>query len=146
MLIYADTSFLIALYGNDQFTPVARATMNRETSGILLSELNRLEFENALRLLQFRKLVAPRYVNDALAALKRDEKTGLLQATACDWPAVFVRADQISTRRTAKSGQRTVDILHVAIALTQETSRFFSFDLRQRALAQQEGLRLNPMD
>lgn len=145
MPVYADTSFLIALYGNDQFTPAARTTVLIETSSLLLCELNRLEFENALHLLHFRKLVTPRFVNEALTALKRDEKSGLLRATSCDWPAVFARAEQISARRTSKSGQRTMDLLHVAVALTQPVEQFFSFDLRQRALAQQEGLRRNRM-
>lgn len=110
---------------------------------LFLCELNRLEFENALRLLRFRKLVAPRFVNEALAALHRDEEAGLLQASSCDWPAVFSLARQISARRTVGGGHRTMDLLHVAAALAHPLRQFFSFDARQRTVAAQEGLALN---
>lgn len=141
--VYADTSFLISLYGNDGHTPAARATAVAAAAPLLLCELNRIEFENALRLLRFRKLVDPRFVGAVLAALRRDEQDGLLQAVACDWPAVFALAQQVSARRTLRAGHRTMDLLHVAAALAQTADRFFSFDERQRKLAAQEGLTLN---
>lgn len=143
-LAYADTSFLIALYGNDNHTRAARAVAVSSSSPLLLCELSRLEFENALRLLRFRKLVETRFVNAALAAARQDEQAGLLRAVACDWPAVFMQAQGISTRHTMKEGHRTMDILHVAAARTQLAKHFFSFDERQRKLAAQEGLSLNP--
>ena len=140
---YADTSFLISLYGQDRYTASSRAAVIAANAPLLLCELNRLEFENALRLLRFRKLVAPRFMNEALAALQRDEQAGLLQASSCDWSAVFTLARQISARRTARGGHRTMDLLHVAAALAHPVRQFFSFDARQRTVAGQEGLDLN---
>ena len=140
---YADTSFLVSLYGNDAFSPAARATVRKDGLPILLCDLNRLEFENAMRLMRFRKLVAARFVQKALAAFQTDTQAGLLQAAPIDWPLVFDRASRISARRTMRGGHRTMDILHVAIARIQQAKRFYSFDTRQRALARQEGMRLN---
>lgn len=141
--IYPDTSFLISLYGNDGHTQEAQAAVVATAMPLLLSDLNRVEFENALRLLQFRKLTNPRFTTDALAALHQDEAAGLLRPTACDWPSVFVQAQRVSQHRTIKGGHRTMDLLHVAVALDQSASHFYSFDDRQRKLASQEGLVLN---
>lgn len=140
---YADTSFLISLYGNDSHTPAARETAVSSAAPLMLCDLNRLEFENALRLLRFRKLVASNFASAALVALRRDEQAGLLLAVACDWQTVFPLAQQVSARRTVRGGHRTMDLLHVAAALAQPVSRFFSFDKRQRKLAVQEGLAVN---
>lgn len=142
-LAYADTSFLIALYGNDDFTAAARTTVQTERPLILLCELNRLEFENALRLLRFRKLVTPRFVADAMSALQQDAAAGLLHPVSPDWPSVFEIAQQMSERRTVKGGHRAMDVLHVAAARAHPGTRFYSYDDRQRRLAQHEGLALN---
>jgi len=142
-LAYADTSFLIALYGNDEFTPAARNEVKSGGLPILLCELNRLEFDNALRLLRFRRLVAPRFVANASNALHKDALAGLLHTADLAWPQVFEKASQISERHTAKGGHRAMDILHVAAALMHSVEHFYSFDERQRQLAKQEGLKLN---
>jgi predicted nucleic acid-binding protein len=48
-----------------------------------------------------------------------------------------------SERRTVKGGHRTMDVLHVAAARAHPGARFYSYDDRQRRLAQHEGLALN---
>ena len=43
-----------------------------------------------------------------------------------------------------REGQRTIDLLHVAIALEAKATTFLSFDNRQRKLAKAAGLEFKP--
>lgn len=53
---------------------------------------------------------------------------------------VYETAHTLSRRHTAKLGARTLDILHVAMALELGAPAFYTFDRRQSRLAQAEGL------
>ena len=56
----------------------------------------------------------------------------------------FRRADDISEKHAATEGQRTIDLLHVALALECGAKTFLSFDTRQRKLAKAAGLKVKP--
>lgn len=142
-LVYPDTSFLLALYGSDDFTDAARATLSANGATLLLCDLNRLEFLNALRLLRFRKLATPRFVADAMRAFDLDAQTGLLRMVALAWPEAVEIAYRLSDLHTAKGGCRMADILHVAAAQAHHVEGFYSFDERQRRLARHAGFALN---
>ena len=53
---------------------------------------------------------------------------------------IFRQGSLISSRRTAKFGTRTLDLLHVASAVFLRTDEFCTFDKKQAELAQAEGL------
>jgi predicted nucleic acid-binding protein len=50
----------------------------------------------------------------------------------------------LSEKHATKDGQRTIDLLHVAIALECGAKTFLSFDKRQRRLATAAGLKVSP--
>jgi hypothetical protein len=56
-VIFADTSFLLSLEGNDSNSPVATAHAKTLSEPVRVTPLNRLEFENAIRLLLFRRML-----------------------------------------------------------------------------------------
>ncbi len=56
--------------------------------------------------------------------------------------AVYAQARLLISRWTARLGTRTLDILHVAAALTLRADAFHTFDERQRKLAKAAGLRV----
>jgi predicted nucleic acid-binding protein len=56
--------------------------------------------------------------------------------------AVYAEARLLVSRWTAKLGTRTLDILHVAAALSLRAEAFHTFDERQRKLAKAAGLRI----
>ena len=60
------------------------------------------------------------------------------------WTGAFRRADDISEKHAATEGQRTIDLLHVALALECGAKTFLSFDTRQRKLAKAAGLKVKP--
>jgi predicted nucleic acid-binding protein len=80
----------------------------------------------------------------ALGNLQDDLESGVLHIPDLDFPAVFHRAESLSAAHTPLIGSRSLDILHVASALTLGCSRFASFDRRQRMLARKAGLRILP--
>lgn len=55
---------------------------------------------------------------------------------------IFERAHQLSRQTTARLGNRTADLLHVAAALELKAQRLYSFDQNQRELAESVGLTL----
>jgi uncharacterized protein len=61
-----------------------------------------------------------------------------------NWVPVFRAAAQLAVRHSGRLGCRSLDILHVAAARKLAASQFWSFDARQRALAQQLGLNVKP--
>ncbi|MFN0172460.1 MAG: PIN domain-containing protein [Bryobacteraceae bacterium] len=56
--------------------------------------------------------------------------------------AMFLRARRIAEKRMAGLRVRSLDVLHVAAALTLGASAFLTFDKRQQELARLEGLRI----
>jgi len=69
---------------------------------------------------------------------------GLLIHLPVEWTNVLRRADELSEMYSTRHGQRTIDLLHVAIALEARANIFLSFDQRQRKLARAAGLRVKP--
>jgi predicted nucleic acid-binding protein len=143
-VIFADTSFLLSLAGNDSNSPVAVTFAKSLNAPIQITTLNRLEFDNAVHLLRFRGVLAEKEASAALAAFATDEQAGRIQEFACDWLAVFNEALRLSRARSLQEGHRLLDILHVAAALKSGAKQFVSFDQRQRGLALAEGLAVVP--
>jgi predicted nucleic acid-binding protein len=136
---YADTSFLISLY-----TPDANSSRAAELMGgkptLLLTPFGELELLNALELRGFRKELSRREVKRAGDAFERDRGSGVFSLQPAP-TLLYEVAARVSRRRTFQLGVRTLDILHVASALLPKAEDFYTFDERQRNLANVEGLR-----
>jgi hypothetical protein len=50
----------------------------------------------------------------------------------------------LTQKHTARSGTRSLDLIHIASALEMGATDFLSFDYRQRDAAQAEGLQVFP--
>jgi predicted nucleic acid-binding protein len=98
-----------------------------------------LELTNAIELRVFRREITRPEAGAALMKLALHIEQGVFRAI--DMPAtVYETARSLSRRHTAKFGVRTLDILHVAMALELGAPAFYTFDRRQSRLAQAEGL------
>jgi len=106
---------------------------------VLMTSLGELELINALQLRRFRRELELREVKAASTLFRRDLESGIFVVKSLS-PAVFEGAKQLSRRRTALLGTRTLDVLHVASALVFQTESFYTFDNSQRMLAKAEGL------
>ena len=141
MVVCCDTSFLFALYGNDAHTGVARTHVLSKAPVISITTWNRYEFENALRLAEFRKLIPSGGAEDLLEDFEEDLRAGRLTAPSCHLAEMLARARTISVRHTIRGGHRAFDILHLAGALELEAGQFVTFDKNQADLAKALGIK-----
>ena len=143
-MAYADSSLLLKLYLREPETPAALTALNRAAGPVLFTALHRLEITNAIR-----RNLAARHIRrsqalKALQTLRRDLRSGFYSQPAIDWPPVFQRAERLSRRHAGTLAVRSLDLLHVALALELQSTEFLTFDERQRRAAQAEGLKVMP--
>lgn len=141
---YADTSFLVSLYRKDDSQDAAKNFIARTRLVVSFSPLNRIELRNALRNAQSFGQITEEDRRAAFRQIENDFDAGLLAHVAVDWTNVLRRADDLSEEQAGREGQRTIDLLHVAIALESWAEVFLSFDKRQRRLARAAGLKVKP--
>ena len=143
MNAYADTSFLVSLYGRDPHSPAALAEVRRRRPILLLTPFSEAEFTNALELRIFHNEWTPAEARAVVKEFLQDLRTGILRIEGL--PAeVYDLARTLSRRHTSKLGTRTLDLIHVASALLLRPGIFYSFDERQRKLARAEALTVRP--
>ena len=146
MNAFPDPSFLCALYRTQSHSPLADRCMQEMCGPLAVSSLVLLEFRQSVRL-QIRlhhqdrtKGFSQSEGRQMLRDLELDLSSGLLVATAVDWPAVHQLAETLSHAHTVRAGHRFADILHVATALHLGAREFLTFNANQKILAQAEGL------
>ena len=148
---YADSSYIVRLllFGDESEQIEA---MHRRLGQPLLyfNALHALEVPNALRARTFSSMrestrarqAALREEESALRKLHAGQQRGRFQAQAIDWEEVFSGAAELSRRHTVRLGLRSLDLLHVQLALFSPTKDFLTCDVRQAALAKAAGLRV----
>ena len=93
-----------------------------------------------LRLKVFRGELAAAEQMIALDRIEAHVGSGRLVLRPVNWIAAFDQARQIAARVTAKTGCRSLDLLHVAVAIQWECCLFVTADDRQLAAAKLQGL------
>ena len=141
---YPDSSFLVSLAREDANHDAAMRYMAHSLETLAFSPLHRIELFNALRVALARDEMNESERRAAFRKVEEDLRGGLLVHTPVSWTDVFRRADELSEKHAAKEGQRTIDLLHVAIAIECGAKTFLSFDTRQRKLAKAAGLKVKP--
>jgi predicted nucleic acid-binding protein len=144
MVAYADTSFLVSLYGQDANSAPAQQLAATFKTPLAFTALLRHEARNAVRLAVFRKEITPVECQAVLAAIESDTKTGALVVTPVDWAEVYAEAEALSAAHAEKLGTRASDVLHVAAAAAIGVKEFYTFDIRQKALATKVGIKVKP--
>jgi predicted nucleic acid-binding protein len=139
--VYADTSFLVSLYVLDVNSGLAAAGMKRANLPILITPFGELELTNAISLRLFRRELKATEAKAAYSLVRKDIEDGVLEIKPIP-NAAFERAKQIARRGTPRLGTRTLDVLHVALAVQFGDKAFYTFDARQAKLAAFEGLAL----
>lgn len=140
MRVYADSSFLVSCYLVDANTPRAKAFLFKHHDPLPFTALHELEVRNALRLGVFRLVITDEQAKAAAAAIDADLRDGRLVRMTVRWPAAFRATLKLSGQHAAKTGTRSLDILHVASAKALRMKELATFDSRQRALAAAAGL------
>jgi uncharacterized protein len=102
--------------------------------------LGELEFANALSLRVFRKELSQSDSASVFAHFRKDILDGIFRVSPVPNGA-FERAIQLSRKHSSHVGTRTLDVLHVAAAITLSARVFYTFDHSQAELARAVNLR-----
>lgn len=143
MNAYADTSFLLSLYGRDVHSPKADGVILKNRPTFFLTPFGEAEFANACEFRLFLKLWTATEARAVRERFLSHLGSGVFQMEELSLE-VWRTAVTLSRRHTAKLGTRTLDVAHVATALVLKPDAFCTFDERQRKLARAEGLRVLP--
>jgi predicted nucleic acid-binding protein len=142
LIAYADTGFLVSLYGRDDNTTAA-LSLTKSRPIFFLTPLGEAEFCNALELRVFRKDWTRRQAREVRDAFLRHQASGLFRMEPLT-PEIWELTTTLSRRNSARLGTRTLDLLHIATALILKPDAFYTFDERQRRLAKSERLAILP--
>jgi predicted nucleic acid-binding protein len=77
-----------------------------------------------------------------MSRFEEHEKSGIYYRPQFDWSAIFIHAIDLSKKHLASIGSKSLDILHVASALSINADRFLTLDDRQNRLAALVGLKI----
>jgi predicted nucleic acid-binding protein len=139
---YADTSFLVSLYGRDANTRSALSLVQQTQPVFTVTPFGETEFTSIV----FAVTARPKgwTVKDARAIEEnfiQDLQTGVWQSE--DFPSqTWARARELSRRYAPELACRALDALHVASALALAVDDFYTFDRDQARLARAAGLQV----
>ena len=139
---YVDPSALRSLYLHDDRSARFCAWRRRLGGCLPVTRFGRAEFVNSVQLAVHRKEIDERLAAAAIADFDADVCEGRLAIVDVLWRRTLDLAAELSTQHTAALGTRTLDVLHVATAVTLEARRFVSYDDRQATMAKAVGLRV----
>jgi predicted nucleic acid-binding protein len=139
-MIYADPSFLFSLVLHDANTAAAGVYLKRHPASLALTSWQRCELRNAVRLAVWRGNCDAVAARRALEKITADLAAGNLIETPLVWPDVLMIADELSEKHTTALGVRSLDLLHVAAAVSLSAKTFLTCDGRQLALVHAAGL------
>jgi len=138
--VYADTGLLCSLYAPDEKTIDASRLIQKVRPPLPFTWLHQVEFRNALRLRVFRNQLT---VNERESILQRffeDFASGLFVQKNPETTDLLLEAERLGASHTEILGCRSLDLMHVAMALVLGAKNFAGFDQRQNQLAQAVGL------
>jgi len=137
---YADTSFLVSLYGRDVNSRSAILLIKEHRPVFMVTPFGETEFTSIV----FAVTARPKgwTVSEAQAMeadFTDDLQTGIWQLEDFP-PEAWARARELSRRHAPALGCRAMDALHVASALVLAADNFYTFDRDQARLARAAGL------
>ena len=144
MPAYADTSFLARVYTPHADSQKALLWLQRAREPLSFSPLHRHELRNVIRLRVFRGEITPEQRRLAFREIESDLADGILTHTSIPWTDTFRECEALAAAHTEKLGLRSIDLLHVGLALALKAAEFLTYDTRQAALAKLAGLKVKP--
>ena len=141
MKAYADSSFIVALYLQQQSSSVAATFMRQHGESLPFTPWHRLEVRNAIRLAFFHKAIDSHQCKLQLKQLEVDlrEET-LIVHTRIDWVAVLREAEKLGAAYNEAIGCRSADLFHIATAIEWKADYFLTLDERQKKMAKAASL------
>jgi predicted nucleic acid-binding protein len=138
-VLYLDSGALIKLYvvelGSDFVAEAVQAAQI-----LSINSLQETEVRNALFAARGRNELTEPACQQALDHFSHDIAAGVFRRASPDWPAIWNLAQTLARDHTSTILCRTLDILHVALALSLRADALASGDKRQIALCRAIGM------
>jgi predicted nucleic acid-binding protein len=144
MVAYADTGFIVSLYLPETTSQRAIEVARRLAEPLPVTPLILLEFRNALNLAMKRDEINTSQRDAIWRTFETDISDGIFIHAPVSLQEVHRHARQLSDRHTFRIGTRSLDLLHIATAITLGAKGMFTFDERQAKAARAEGLKVKP--
>lgn len=141
-MVYVDTSVIVKLYIKEEYSRNTSNWLKKNNEAIPLTSFHELELINAIHLKQYRSEITPDEIRLIMSRFEEHEINGIYYRPQLDWPAILVHAIDLSKKHSTSIGSRSLDILHVASALSINADRFLTLDDRQSRLAAIAGLKI----
>jgi predicted nucleic acid-binding protein len=152
MKVAVDSSALVRLAWRDERSDEALDAFRAlERPNLIASDLILLEAETAIRAKSFveksglaRKFhsAVDQAMRAALSRLRMLQERGIIVRLELEWAEWMSAAQKLACRWAESHGARTMDILHLAFALSTKCDCLFTCDQRQSAMARGEGLKV----
>jgi predicted nucleic acid-binding protein len=146
MRCFTDTSFLCALYREQDNTERADAFMEAFEGEIIVSSQVLWEFRQSARFQVFRhqrdktKGFSKTEAERMMGMLAANVKASSILLVTVEWPDAHSIAEALSKTHTMKGGHRPMDIIHLSTAKHLGLKHFLTFEGNQKKLAEAEGL------
>ncbi|MFW6332613.1 MAG: type II toxin-antitoxin system VapC family toxin [Thermodesulfobacteriota bacterium] len=139
-MLYVDTSAIVKLYVREALSMEISEFLRENDQALPLTRFHELEFSNALHLKTFRAELSEAETMEILSRFKSHEESGIYFRPLLTWSYIFDLAVNLSSRHTKTLGARSLDVLHVASAISLKADHFLTVDERQAKLAHSAGL------
>ena len=141
---YFESGVLLKLYLSDPNSAQAVALVQEQGGLPPITALHRLEMKGAIGQKYGRGEITETERNAVLASFENDLAAGIFAEPNPTWADVFTKAENLATAHAATNLCRSLDTLHVALALELGATEFCTFDGRQAVMAKAAGLVVVP--
>lgn len=141
MNIYADSSFFVSLYVTDSHSQEVKHRISKFPN-LWFTPLHKVEWVHAIEQHVFRGAMSAAEAHQVYDEFERDERKSLWTEVHVA-EGVFEAATQLARTHVSRLGTRTLDTLHVALAVDLQADEFWTFDERQAKLAKVAGLKVS---
>lgn len=141
MNVYYDSGVLLPLYVKEAFSDVMLSILERRKRPISFNLLQQMEMDTAIRLKMFRGEIDGSTVLGVIAARDEDVRIGRLAVCPVNWILAIEEARRFGRDASTHWGCRTLDLLHIAIAVQWQCAEFVTADDRQVKAARSAGLK-----
>jgi predicted nucleic acid-binding protein len=140
--VYFDTGLLLKIYSAEPNSAEAAHLVQSYGTPIIFSQLQQTELRNALYRKAARHEIDRRLLAASLKRMRSDLDNGILLVPNLEWPELWTKADQLTAEYALTAQCRTLDVLHVAVALQLKVQSFGTTDARQMAFARKAGFKV----
>jgi predicted nucleic acid-binding protein len=141
---YFDSGVLLKLYLSEPNSAQAVAFVQEQGALPPITALHRLEMKGAIGQKCGRGEITEMERDAVLANSQNDLATGVFAEMGPAWDDAFAKAENLATAHAATNLCRSLDTLHVALALELGATEFCTFDGRQAVMAKAAGLVVVP--